>query len=226
MKTVKHNEKIQIDTLPIGSLSCNATLIHHLETKEAVLVDPGDKLEEALSLLEQQKLNLKMILHTHAHFDHIACSDDLRDKTNASLHLHEEDNDLFMNLQAQGMLFGFNLKAPKKGPDHFFKDRETYSFLEYKNILEVFHTPGHTPGSSCFYINLFDTPILLSGDTLFHESIGRTDLPGGSYKTIIKSIKNKILSLPEETIVIPGHGPHTTIAHEKQHNPFLNNLFR
>lgn len=161
-------------------------------------------------------------MHTHAHFDHIGKSSEISMATGATIHLHKEDQPLYDMLPQQGLFFGQKVGAPKP-IDSYLYDGESFSLTdpEINTFLTTLHTPGHTPGSCCFYSEYFDTPHLFSGDTLFQQSIGRTDLPGGNGRLIIKSIKEKLLVLPEETFVITGHGPSTSIYQEKRHNPFL-----
>lgn len=226
MQIYKQNDII-IESFPVGMLSCNASLIYSEKTKEAIIVDPGDSLQDILIPIKKRGLIPKILIHTHAHFDHISCSEELKGETMAPLALHQDDRELYLNLPMQGKLFGFTFHAPNEADiyfehqDHFSLNPADFGAYNGQMGVKVIHTAGHTRGSSCFLIDLFSPPILLSGDTLFQESIGRTDLPGGDYPAIIKSIKTRLLTLPDETIVIPGHGDITTIGHEKKFNSFL-----
>jgi glyoxylase-like metal-dependent hydrolase (beta-lactamase superfamily II) len=221
---MNQNKKLILETLPIGNYACNCSILYSELTREAIIIDPGNDHHALLKKIEDLKINVKKLLHTHAHFDHIGSSNEMRKKTGATLHLHKDDLFLYEQLAIQGKFFGQSVDAP--GPiDHFLNDGEEFSFedKEIDVFLKTIHTPGHTPGSCCFITNYFSKPILFAGDTLFQNSIGRTDLPGGDSRKIIKSIKEKLFILPEETSVITGHGPMTTISHEKKYNPFLGN---
>jgi glyoxylase-like metal-dependent hydrolase (beta-lactamase superfamily II) len=191
-------------------------------TREAIIIDPGN--DEGLILKKIKDLNIKVLklLHTHAHFDHIGRSSEISEATKATIHLHKDDQFLYDMLPQQGRFFGQNVGTPKP-LDAFLEEGETFSFSdpEIKIFLTTLHTPGHTPGSCCFYSDYFETPQLFAGDTLFQQSIGRTDLPGGDSDKILKSIKERLLTLPDETKVIAGHGPSSVIHYEKKYNPFL-----
>lgn len=140
------------------------------------------------------------------------------------MHLHQDDQFLYDMLQTQGQWFGMKLDAPGKIDSHL-RDGEEFGLgvadEQLKKFLKTYHTPGHTPGSCCFYLEQTEGPVLFSGDTLFSNSIGRTDLPGGDSSLIVKSIKNRLFTLPDETRVVTGHGPDTTLYHEKNYNPFV-----
>jgi glyoxylase-like metal-dependent hydrolase (beta-lactamase superfamily II) len=159
-------------------------------------------------------------MHTHAHLDHIMATRYIKEKTNAKILLHKDDNDIYNNLKFQARIFGISTKDPLP-VDIFLNDNDEIKIGE-KVITKVIHTPGHSPGSVCFYFDKYDTPLIFSGDTLFYGSIGRTDLWGGSYTTILNSIKERLFTLKEDTIVFPGHGPKTNIWNEKKYNPFFN----
>ena len=208
---------MNITTFPVGPLQCNCSIIVCPETKEAVIVDPGGDAEKIMELVRENGLTVKYLLHTHAHFDHILASSDIKDSTGAKICLHEKDKFLYDNLKGQGMLFGIKAKDPAK-IDHYLSDDEEIEIGKLKTT--VIHTPGHTPGSLCFSITDNEAK-LFAGDTLFNGSIGRTDLWGGSFDDIIKSIKNRLLVLDDSTEVISGHGDNTNIWHEKKYNPFL-----
>ncbi|MDC4226512.1 MAG: MBL fold metallo-hydrolase [Candidatus Manganitrophus sp.] len=204
-----------VESFPVGPFQCNCVILACEETRTAVVFDPGDESDEILGSLARHQLNAIFLLHTHAHLDHIGATDVVRTKTGAVTGLHEEDMPLCENLHIQAALFG--LPTPPVPPiDRFLKHGDSFSFGKEK--VEVIHTPGHTPGSLSFYVPAFG---LLTGDTLFAGSVGRTDLWGGSHPTLIHSIQKRLLSFPDETAVLPGHGRRTTIGRERRSNPFL-----
>lgn len=209
-----------VETFPVGLLQCNCTLLGCEETKHAIVIDPGDEPESILAALRRHDLRLQTILHTHAHLDHVGATQALAEATGARIFLHDGDQFLYDQVELQARLFGF--PVPRILPvDHHVGDGE--EILWGRQSGEVFHTPGHTPGSLCLHVPEFGdgTPRVLAGDTLFLGSIGRTDLWGGDMDAILRSIRERLLVLPDETIVIPGHGPETTIGHERRTNPFL-----
>lgn len=213
---------IIVDSFPVGGLACNCSMIYSNSTKEAIIVDPGNDSSVILSYIKEKNLKVKKLLHTHAHFDHIGRSSEIKEHTKATLHLHKDDKSLYESLKQQAMFFGDQVGSVSP-IDEYLENEQEHTFLsqDLNFFIKTIHTPGHTQGSCCFYSDFFDTPLLLSGDTLFRGSIGRTDFPGGDYGQLIKSIKNNLLHLPDETIVIPGHGPSTQIFQEKKSNPFL-----
>lgn len=203
------------ESFPVGPFQCNCMILGCEETKAAIVIDPGDESDRILDRLDRLQLKTVYLLHTHAHLDHIGATDLVRKKTGAKAGLHEDDMPLCENLPVQAALFG--LPAPPTPTiDRFLKGGDSLSFG--RRTAEVLHTPGHTPGSLSFYI---PTLGLMTGDTLFAGSVGRTDLWGGSYPTLIRSIQKELLSFPDETAVYPGHGPKTTIGRERGANPFL-----
>jgi glyoxylase-like metal-dependent hydrolase (beta-lactamase superfamily II) len=207
-----------IDSFPVGPLKCNCSIIACKETREAIIIDPGGDAEHIVSLIEKHKLKPKYLLHTHAHFDHVMATRAVKEATGAKILLHKEDDFLYDNLIHQGQLFGVEVDEPLPIDEHFEDESE---IVIGKVKFKVLHTPGHTPGSTCFYLS-DEESILFSGDTLFARSIGRTDLWGGSFDQIIQSISNRLFVLDNQTRVIPGHGPDTTIWSEKKENPFFN----
>jgi hydroxyacylglutathione hydrolase len=207
-----------ISTFPVGPLQCNCSIIACPETKEAIIIDPGGDAEKIMDYVKEHGLTVKYLLHTHAHFDHILASGEIKNSTGAKICLHKKDKFLYDNLQGQGMLFGFKAEKPSE-IDHYLSDNEEIEIGKLKTT--VLHTPGHTPGSLCFALAEKEST-LFAGDTLFSGSIGRTDLWGGSFDDIIKSIKNRLLILDDSTQVISGHGDSTSIWQEKKYNPFLN----
>jgi glyoxylase-like metal-dependent hydrolase (beta-lactamase superfamily II) len=188
------------------------------QTREALVVDPGDEVGRILEVLDRHKLRVAGILQTHAHFDHVGATKPLKVATGAPVYLHKEDLFLYRHLAEQVVMFG--LKAPEPVEiEYWFKEGDVVKAGTC--TAQVLHTPGHSPGSVCFSL----PGKLLSGDTLFAGSIGRTDLWGGSYEQIIQSIRTKLLTLPDDTEVHPGHGPSTTVGQEKRYNPFLQEYF-
>lgn len=214
---------LKLETFPAGSFACNCSILYDEATKETIIIDPGNDLDLIKSKVKNLGLDVKLMLHTHAHFDHIGCSKCLRDEVGGKILLHQQDELLYKALNEQTKWFG--MPPLEVGTiDEYIEDDMEFSLenSDLKNFLKTLFTPGHTEGSCCFYTEAFNEPILFSGDTLFQHSIGRTDLPGGDFETIKKSIKNRLYQLPEDTKVITGHGPATTIYNEKKSNPFVN----
>lgn len=207
-------------SFPVGALGCNCTIVACPETHEALVVDPGDEAPRILEALRAQGLTAVKLVHTHAHFDHILASPALAAATKAEIALHKEDRWLWDNVGVQTRLFGFPAPAPFAPPHEELSGDERLPFGRLE--AQVIHTPGHTPGSTCFLVAPpGERPLLFSGDTLFAGAIGRTDLWGGDFGTIVESIRGPLFSLPEETLVVPGHGPDTTIGLEREDNPFV-----
>jgi hydroxyacylglutathione hydrolase len=203
--------------LPVGPLKCNCSIIGDEKSHDAMVIDPGDEIEEVLAIIRQHKLNVKQIVITHAHIDHVGGAMKLRAVTGAPILLNENDHALLKMLDVQASWLG--MAAPGAvNIDASIGDGESLRTGDLE--ANVLHTPGHTEGSVCLYFPA--EKLLIAGDTLFARSIGRTDLPGGSYEKIIRSLKGHVMALPDETIVIPGHGPRTTIGEEREENPFLN----
>lgn len=215
------------ETFPVGLFECNCTVLGDDTTRRALVIDPGDGVEEILARLRRHDLTCEGILHTHGHIDHIGATKALAEATGAKVLLHSGDRALYEGAEAQARFLG--LQPPLVPPvDRWIEDGEEIAFGAIR--AEVIHTPGHTPGSICLQFGLpaersvhdpESLPRLYAGDTLFCGSIGRTDLPGGDTEAILRSIRERLLSLPDETIVIPGHGPLTAIGRERRMNPFL-----
>jgi len=204
------------EILPVGPLQCNCSIIGDETTHEAMVIDPGDEIEDILALLRKHHLEVKQIVITHAHIDHVGGAMKLRAATGAPILLNQNDYALLKMLDAQAAWIG--VPAPGKVEiDHSITTGETVSAGSHS--AQILHTPGHTEGSICLYFPAEKK--LIAGDTLFAGSIGRTDLPGGSTQKIMRSLHDTVLTLPEDTIVIPGHGPSTTIGAERETNPFL-----
>jgi hydroxyacylglutathione hydrolase len=205
-----------VETFPVGPLQCNCTILADEASGEAVVIDPGDEPDRILRALDAMKLKTVALLHTHAHFDHITGTRRVKESTGASIRLHAADFPLYDALPDQAARFGLRA-GPALPPDAPLSDEDTIRFGRF--VLRAIHTPGHTPGSTCFELQ-GDRPVLFSGDTLFRRSIGRTDLWGGDTETILASIRGKLFALPGDVPVVCGHGPGTTIEEEKRLNPF------
>ncbi len=206
-----------IETFPVGLLQCNCTILGDKGTGEAIVIDPGDDPAEIEKRLAQHGLTPKQIICTHAHIDHVGAIHGLQERWNTPAAIHKGDLPLFENLETQAQFLG--IPTPKQGAvERFIQDGESVACRGVD--VGTLHTPGHTPGSMTFHIET-DRNILFTGDTLFMQGIGRTDLWGGSYPEIITSIKNKLLTFDDDTLVICGHGKSTTIGHERRYNPFL-----
>jgi len=204
------------EIIPVGPLECNCSVIGDESTREGLVIDPGDDIEDVLTLVRKHNLQVKQIVITHAHIDHVGGAMKLRAATGAAILLNQNDYALLKMLDAQAAWIGV---APpgKVEIDHSVEQAD--SIKTGSLSADVIHTPGHTEGSICLYFPAEKK--LIAGDTLFAGSIGRTDLPGGSFEKIIRSLHHKVLELPDDTVVIPGHGPLTTISRERHSNPFL-----
>ncbi|MDA3787729.1 MAG: MBL fold metallo-hydrolase [Desulfobacula sp.] len=203
-----------IKKLEVGPIMANCFILGCESTKEAVVIDPGDDADRILMELSKSELKVKYLINTHGHFDHVGANKRMKEVTGAQLAIHPEDEPMLNELSHSALMFG--LSAENSPPaDILLKDGDEISFGEI--TLKVIHTPGHSKGGICLYTKGH----LFSGDTLFAGSIGRTDLPGGDYDTLISNIKGKLLHFDEDTIVYTGHGPETTIGNEKRMNPFL-----
>ena len=232
-------------TIPVGMLQCNCTILGDPATQEALVIDPGDEVSRILELLGRHKLTVKAIVSTHAHIDHVGGLSKLHQYTGAPVMMHREDAPLYQAMEIQAAFLG--VPPPEVGEiDQFLSDGDV---LRWGGLAaQVMHTPGHSPGSVSLYLPPVVAaaggteeganagvgarvepgrirtalPQLFAGDTLFAGSIGRTDLWGGSMEQILDSLKGKVLQLPDETVVHPGHGPRTSIGEERETNPFLN----
>lgn len=204
------------EILPVGVLQCNCSIFGDEQTHEAIVIDPGDNIDRILAVLSKHALKVKAIVITHAHIDHIGGAAKLKAATGAPVHMNASDQDLYDHLDMQAAWL--QMKTPDRTPiDTPAREGDTLQLG--KNVFHVLHTPGHTQGSISLWIPAENK--LIAGDTLFRDSIGRTDLPGGDSRQILRSIRDKLLTLPEDAIVVPGHGANTTIEREKERNPFL-----
>jgi glyoxylase-like metal-dependent hydrolase (beta-lactamase superfamily II) len=204
------------ETFPVGLLGCNCTVLGDEHTLDALVIDPGADIARILAVVARHNLSVRQILVTHAHIDHIAGALALKQSTGAPILYSKADLPLvaMMDLQAGWLGVATPDVLP---PDHSPANTEKLMVGDLQ--AEVIHTPGHTEGSMCLYLPA--EHLLLAGDTLFAGSVGRTDLPGGHHGTLIRSIRERLLPLPDETLVVPGHGQETTIGEERASNPFL-----
>jgi glyoxylase-like metal-dependent hydrolase (beta-lactamase superfamily II) len=206
-------------TVAVGPVGANCSIVKCVETGEAMVVDPGGDAGRVLALIAQVRARVVLIAHSHGHFDHVMGTREVAAATGAPVAIHREDLSLYRALVRQARHFGFATDAPPE-PQDLWAGGETLSFG--KLSARVLHTPGHTPGSvGLFLEDVNGKPLLLAGDTLFRDGIGRTDFPGGSHAQIVKSIRGVLFALPEATRVIAGHGAETTIGEERAGNPFV-----
>lgn len=223
------------EILPVGLLQCNCHVLGDPETHEALVVDPGDQVEDILQIVLRHGLTVKALVSTHAHIDHVGGLKAMRDSTGAPVLMHPEDLELFKHLDVQAAWIGMRPPDPVN-VDSLLKDGDSLQWGRFR--AHVLHTPGHSPGSICLHIpsgqsatmslsdfeGEIETDRVLAGDTLFAGTIGRTDLWGGSPEMILRSIQSRLLVLPENARIYPGHGPPTTLGREKETNPFLRGL--
>ncbi len=239
----KKTRKMIHEILPVGMLQCNCSVVADPETREAIVIDPGDEVDRILEVLARHKLSVRAILNTHAHIDHVGGLRKMREATGAPVLMHADDLELYRALDRQAEWIGVRAPASVE-VDSLLREGDAVRWGPYQ--ASVLHTPGHTRGSVCLYLPAaaFETQTkpeivqpgtgssrretqtaepgkLFAGDTLFAGSIGRTDLWGGSFEEIMRSLQTKLLALPDATIVFPGHGPATTIGQERETNPFL-----
>jgi glyoxylase-like metal-dependent hydrolase (beta-lactamase superfamily II) len=204
------------EILRVGPLQCNCSVIGDETSHEAMVIDPGDDVHEVLDLIRKHNLQVKQIVITHAHIDHVGGAMKLRTATGAPILLNQNDYALLKMLDAQAAWIGM----PSPGKVDIDRSVTTGESVSAGSLTaDILHTPGHTEGSICLYFAADKK--LIAGDTLFAGSIGRTDLPGGSMQKILHSLHDTVLALPDETLVVPGHGPLTTIGEERETNPFL-----
>lgn len=220
-------EKLIHEVIPVGLLQCNCSILGDPETGEAIVVDPGDEVDRILEIIRRHKLKVRAIVSTHTHIDHVGGLAGLHRATGAPVLIHDADMGLYRTLDMQAQWLGIRTPETVQIRD-FVKEGDTLRWGGF--VARVLHTPGHTPGSISLVVEGEETPPhghkkhsrrLIAGDTLFQGSIGRTDLPGGSFPEIMRSIHEKLLVLSDDIVVYPGHGDITTIGDEREHNPFL-----
>jgi glyoxylase-like metal-dependent hydrolase (beta-lactamase superfamily II) len=203
-----------LETIVVGPLAVNCYVAGDQDTRQVIIIDPGDDAVKILDLVRRAMLNVKAIVNTHAHFDHVGAVEEVRQATKAPFMLHVDEAPVLASAQSSARMFGMQVAQPKPA-DKLVRDGDEITVGTVK--FRVLHTPGHTPGGIC----LVSDKSVFVGDTLFQGSIGRTDFPGGDYGTLMASIRDKLLPLSDDTQVYAGHGPVTTIGAEKQFNPFV-----
>ena len=214
--STRYNEFMIHEILPVGPLQCNCSILGDETTHEAMVIDPGDDIDDIQAIIRKHNLQVKQIVITHAHIDHVGGAMKLRAATGAPILLNQNDYALLKMLDVQAAWIGV------RSPGKVEIDRSVGNGDKLKTgsiEAQVIETPGHTEGSICLYLSAEQK--LIAGDTLFAGSIGRTDLPGGSTEKIMRSLHQLATSLPDNTLVVPGHGPLTTIGEEKESNPYL-----
>lgn len=210
---------MNIEKLTVGALENNCYIISDEETKEAVIVDPGDEPDRILDLIKKNEYKVKYIICTHAHFDHIAAIPEMKQELSANIVIHKDELLIYKNAHKHAELWGFEME-PLPEPDLLVSDND--NLFIGKISLKIIHTPGHSPGGIC--IKLDD--ILLTGDTLFKEAVGRTDLLGSNENDLKNSLKKIFKNMSDKTKILPGHGPETTIEEEKSNNYFVHSILK
>ena len=200
--------------LVVGPIQANCYILGCERTKEAAVIDPGGDVDNILMTLAKDKLRCVTIINTHGHFDHTGDNKRLKEVTGAKLVIHRADAPMILHQGSNGSLWGMEVEDSPP-PDSYVEERDVITFGDIS--LQVLHTPGHSSGG----ISLLSDKMVFVGDTLFAGSIGRTDLPGGDYETLIRSVKEKIFPLGDDVVIYPGHGPKTTVGREKRSNPFF-----
>lgn len=206
----------KIQRVVVGQLAVNCYIIWNEKAKEAFVIDPGSDAGNVYDVIKEEGLTVKGIINTHGHFDHVGGIRNFKELAGTTFAMHKDDVPLLERSAEQSAMFGLSgEKQPL--PDYYLTDNMEVEAEGLK--LKVIHTPGHTPGGVCFYSEEYK--VLVTGDTLFQGSVGRTDLPGGDFETLMDSLKNKLMKLPSDVVVYPGHGMETTIGEEREYNPFL-----
>lgn len=209
------DRRMKVEHYVVGMVGTNCYFAINEQTKECLIIDPGDNADALAGKIRENGYTPVVILLTHAHFDHIMGVDGLVDSFGIPVYVHEDDEEMLKKPDLNcGAMIGTSVSTKA---DHVLRDGDELTLAGMK--IRVIHTPGHTPGGVCFYFP--EEEVLFSGDTLFCDSVGRTDLPGGSAGTLIRSIRDRLMKLPDLTVVYTGHGEPTKIGYEKQNNPFL-----
>ena len=211
-----------LETAAVGPFFKNGYVVGCEATNQAVLIDPGDEIEHLLDVIRTRALDVTYILLTHAHVDHVSGVAEAKRSLDVPIYLHQDDLFLYQNAVRTGMMFGLTVEEPPP-VDRYYEGEGPITFGDY--AVRVVHTPGHCPGGVCLAVSKVDDrgapPVLFVGDTLFAGSIGRTDLPGGDYQTLLRSITEVLFAFPDDSVVYSGHGPETTIGRERRTNPFV-----
>lgn len=206
-----------IETIVVGPLGVNCFILGDKQGNEGVIVDPGADCEMILGAVNRLGLKVKYLINTHGHFDHVGCNRQVLEATGAEFLIHEKDVALLQMASRSARKYGLEVEDSPL-PNRYLNDGMRLDFG--RRSIEVLHTPGHTEGGCCLLLR--NEGLVITGDTLFADSVGRTDLPGGSHDLLIQSIKEKLLPLDDETVVWPGHGPSSTIGQERRQNPYIN----
>ncbi len=204
------------ETMVVGPLGVNCFILGCGETHEGVVIDPGADAEKILAAVNRLGLKITSVINTHGHFDHVGGNRRVLSETGARLLIHQADVHLLTRAVDVAAMYGLTTENSPK-PDGALEEGAIIPFGSHR--LQVLHTPGHTPGGCCLYLE--EEGKVITGDTLFQEGVGRTDFPGSSHDALMEGIRTKLLTLPDATVVYPGHGPSTTIGHERKHNPYL-----
>ena len=205
---------LRVFVMEVGPLAENTYIVEHVASRQAAVVDPGDEGEEILDRLAERGITLEKILLTHGHFDHVGAVRTLKERTGAKIHIHADDAGRMRTAGRQGGMFGLHVEDPP-APDVLLREGDRVALGDQG--FQVLHTPGHTPG----HVTFLSGEMAFVGDLIFAGSIGRTDLPGGSFDDLIRAVREKIFVLPDRTVLFPGHGPATTVGEEKRSNPFF-----
>lgn len=208
------NDRLVVHQMSVGPLQVNCFIVACRSTGEAAVIDPGDEGERILHYAEKAGWKIGKVVNTHGHFDHIGANQHIVEMTGAELLIHADDLPLLQNARNHAEVYGLSVAASPE-PDRLLDQGDTFRVGAL--VFDVFHVPGHSPGSIC----LLAEGHLFVGDVLFSGSIGRTDLPGGDFDSLVKGVRERLFALPDETIVHPGHGPDTTIGRERLGNPFV-----